>query len=371
MSLMDRLKDYFTNKVTLQKLLKVIAVLLIVFLLSKTWPVWNKIFKILITILKPFLIGFTIAYVLEPLVKSLQKRGLNKGLAIFLILVVAIFLFGLLMFKLFPLLYNESANFINTLNQTFKDLFNLYKESANSQSEIVEGVFIQISKSLANLQSATLDYFGLMITDFISGSIKAITTLLFSLIVAIYTLLDFESIKKAVKVNSALLFTDLPIYLAAVDKILSNFVKSKLVIMLIYFSEYTLVFYLLGHKAYLMIGILYVFATLVPYLGGMVVTAIGILTGLTMPRTNLFILIVLIGIMSQIDGYFISPYFFKKGLKVHPLGSILMVFVGATMFGPLGIMIALPIYISLREISSVYKEIHGIKDEELAYEKNI
>ncbi len=369
MSLANRFKNYFKNKVTLEKLLKVIAILAIVFLLSQTWPVWHKLYRTLITILKPFLIGFTIAYVLAPLVESLEKRGLHKGLAITLIIFIAILVFGWLILKLFPLLYNESGNLINTLNTTFKDLLLWYKESANSQSEIVEGLFLQISKSLANLQKGLLDFFGSIITDFISGSIKFLTTFLFSLIVAIYTLLDFDRVKKMLKKSSALIFADLPIYLSAVDKTMSNFVKSKLVIMLIYFSEYTLVFYLLGHKAYLMIGIMYVFATLVPYLGGMVVTFVGILTGLTMPRTNLFALILLIGVMSQIDGYFISPYVFKKGLKVHPLASILMIFIGATLFGPIGIMIALPVYISLREVVRVYRKIHGIKDKELANEE--
>lgn len=371
MSLVDKIKEFFNNEITLSRLLKVVAILLIIFLLTQTWPTWLVVFQYLITIFKPFMIGFTIAYVLHPLVRFLEKKGLKKGLAIGLIVLLSVALMTWISFNLFPLFYDEAGSFINSISNSINKIFTLYQDNASNPSEVLEGVIQQIDKSFAGLQKDFIDFFGVFVTNIISGSINVFTTFLFSLAVAIYTLVDYEKVKCIIKSGSLLIHKSLPIYLSAIDKKIGVYIRSTLVLMAIYFTEYTLAFYLLGHKGYLMIGILYVLATLVPYIGGMIVTGIGILTGLTMPRVNLIALIVIIGIMSQIDGYFISPYVYKKGVKIEPLWSLLVVFIGSALFGPVGIMLSVPTYVSIREVKRVYKERHGLISKEIEDEKNI
>lgn len=371
MGLADKSKSFFNKEVTLTRLLKAVLILLIIFLLSQTWSVWQSLLKYLFKIFKPFIIGFTIAYVVSPLVTFLEKKGLKKGLAIALILLIGISLFAWLIISILPLIYDESGSFFNSISGSIDSLFMWYQDNANNPSEVIEGIIQQVSQSLAGLQKSFFDSAGVFVTGFISGSINVFTTLLFSLAVAIYTLADYDKVKSSINKVGSLINKDIPIYLAAIDEKISVYVKSTLILMVIYFFEYTLAFYLLGHKGFLIIGILYVLATLVPYIGGMVVTAIGILTGLTMPRNNLIALIVIIGIMSQIDGYFISPYVYKKGVKIEPLWSLLVVFIGSAILGPVGIMIAVPFYITIREIIRVYKDRNFVESKELLNEESI
>lgn len=371
MSLVEKLKNFLNEEVTLSRLLKVTSILVIIFLLGQTWPIWKTVWKYLIAIFKPFVIGFTIAYVLHPLILFLEKKGLKKTLAIGLVFLLMVALLVWITFNLFPMFYNETGEFIGSINSSVDVIFKWYQDNATNPSEILEGIIKQLNNSIAGIEKGLLDSIGKFVTNFISGSINVLTTFLFSITVALYVLADFKNVKISIKNGANLIHKDLPIYLSAIDEKLGVYVRSTLVLMLIYFTEYTLVFYLLGHKGYLMIGILYVLATLVPYIGGMIVTVIGILTGLTMPKTNLIALIVIIGIMSQIDSYFISPYVYKKGVKVQPLWSLLVIFIGSALFGPVGIMISVPVYVSVREVIRIYKERNKSFGEEFIDEENL
>ncbi|NLC54641.1 MAG: AI-2E family transporter [Erysipelothrix sp.] len=370
MNLFNKAKNNLNKEVTLVRLLKIVAILLIIFLLSQTWSTWKVIWNYFIKIFKPFIIGFSIAYVVSPLVAYLEKKGLKRSLAIGLIILLVFSLLTWITVNLLPMFYDEAGNFINSMSNSVNVMFKWYKDNSTNPSEVIEGIVNQVNNAFMSFQKGFIDFIGKFLTNFISVSINALTTMLFSFTVAIYVLADFKKVKRSIKKASSSIHESLPVYLAGIDKTMGTYIRATLVLMVIYFTEYTLAFYFLGHKGFLMIGVLYVLATLVPYIGGMIVTVIGILTGLTMPKTNLIALIVIIGIMSQIDGYFISPYVYKKGVKVEPLWSLLVIFIGSALFGPVGIMISVPTYISIREVIKIYKSrnneiIEEILDEEI------
>lgn len=368
MSKLQRIKSFINEDVTLFRLLKTLVFLGIIFLFLQTWGFWQTLFKYTFKSLKPFLIGFIIAYTLSPLVKFLEDRGVKRGIAIFLILAITIMLFMLVIFNLVPMLYDEFSIFINSINRSIDMILKWYQESFVDPSEILEGILNQLNTTFGDLQNNALDFFKVLITNIISGSISFLTTMIFSIAIAIYMLADFDKFKLNINNLANKVSLNLPIYLKAIDKNMSVYLKSSIILMTIYFIEYTFIFFIMGHKAYLMIGVLYILATFVPYIGGMIVTVIGILTGLTLPKANLIILIILVMIMSQIDGYVTSPYVYKKGVKIEPLTSLLIVFVGSAFFGALGIMLSMPIYVMIRAVYNVRKENEDLDIKELDYE---
>ena len=239
MSLVEKIKDFFNNEITLSRLFKVVAILLIIFLITQTWPTWQSTFRYLVQILKPFLIGFTVAYVVHPLVAWLEKKHIKKGIAIGLIFLLGILLFAFIIINLFPMFYEEAGAFFTSITSSVDTLFSWYKDNASNPSELLDGIIKQINQSFAGLQKGFFDFFGVFITNLISGSINVVTTGLFSLTVAIYALADYDKVKASVKRGSSLVHKDLPIYLSGIDKSIGVYVRSTLVLMLIYFIEYT------------------------------------------------------------------------------------------------------------------------------------
>lgn len=365
MNNVQKIKSFFKEESLLIKSLKVIAILLIVYLVSLTWNVWTTILGYAFASLKPFIYGFIIAYILNPLVTFLEKKGLKKPLAIALIIIVTIVVITWILLTLFPMIYEEFGVFLNSINSSIEFISKWYFENTQDPSGILAGIIQQMESSFGGIQNSILDFMKVFITNLISTSLNVFTTMLFSITIALYMLSDFQAFKNKVKRLSSKISFKMPLYLEAIDVEMGLYVRSTLILMLVYFVEYTTIYFVLGHKGYLMIGLLYVvIGTLVPYVGGMIVTAIGILTGLTLPGTNLILLIVLVMVASQVDGYVTSPFIYKKGVKVEPLASLLIVFIGSAVFGVVGVMLAMPIYVSLRAIGNVNKSFEKEKDEE-------
>lgn len=367
MNSVEKVKQFFKEESMLLKLLKIIGVLLIIYLVSLTWNVWTTILSYALTALKPFIYGFVIAYILHPLVQFLEKKGLKKSIAIVLIIVVTLVVITWIALNLFPMFYEEFGLFLNSINSSIEQISKWYFDNTQDPSGVLAGIIKQLESSFGGIQNTILDVMKVFITNFISTSLNIFTTMLFSITIALYMLSDFQGFKNKVKKLSSKISSKIPLYLEAIDVEMGHYVRSTLILMLVYFVEYTSIYFILGHKGYLMIGILYVvIGTLVPYVGGMIVTAIGILTGLTLPKTNLILLIVLVMVASQVDGYVTSPFIYKKGVKVEPLASLLIVFIGSAVFGVVGVMLAMPVYVSLRAIGQVNKASKEDVEEELS-----
>lgn len=356
MNNVEKVKSFFKEESRLFTIVKVVLILLAVYLLSLTWNVWTNLLKTAFTALKPFIYGFVIAYILNPLVNFMEDKGIKKPIAITLILIFIIAIFILIVVTLFPMFYEEFTIFLNSINNSITHIVNWYTENAQDTSGILASMINGLESNFTAIQNSALDFMRTFITNIISASFNVLTTSLFTITITLYMLSDFAKFKDTVKRLSLKISPNFPSYLEAIDLDMEMYVRSTLLLMLVYFVEYTAIYFIMGHKAYLMIGLLYVvIGTLVPYVGGMIVTVIGILTGLTLPLTNLLVLIVLVMLASQVDGYVTSPMIYKKGVKVEPLASLLIVFVGSAVFGVIGVMLAMPIYVSLRAVSNVKK----------------
>jgi len=115
-----------------------------------------------------------------------------------------------------------------------------------------------------------------------------------------------------------------------------------------YFSSISriyLVFFLIGHPNYLVLGILAAFTTIIPYFGAFIVDILALLIA-SVISTKLFVLtVIVIIICPQLDGYVIGPKIYGKTNRLHPLVSIFAVFAGGILGGFWGIILSLPVAI--------------------------
>lgn len=357
MNTVGKIKKHFEGQKLIYQLTIVLMVLAICLILSMTWNIWSTILNYAFTSLKPFIIGFIVAYILNPLVNFLNKKGLSKGLSILLIILVTSGFIYVVIVNLFPMLYQEFINFVGSIGNSIDTIVKWYTETSKDPSGFLGAFIEQLSVSFQGIESNLLEIVRVFLTNIFSASLNFFTSLLFSITITIYMIADFQKFKDNMKRLAGKINPDWPYYLEEIDKEMGVYVRSTLVLMFVYFMEYTFIYYIMGHKGYLMIGILYVVVgTLVPYIGGMIVTGIGLLTGLALPLNKLVILMVLVMVLSQVDGYVTSPMIYKKGVKIEPLTSLLLVFIGSAVFGFVGVMLSMPFYIVVRSIMNVKKE---------------
>ena len=104
--MLKRFLKKIEQRFSIYTLCKVICVLLILFLLIKTQVVWGSWYRMLRSILQPFIIGFVLAYVMHPLVEFLEKKGIPKNFSIIAIWVCVLVFLIVMLVMLMPVLYD-------------------------------------------------------------------------------------------------------------------------------------------------------------------------------------------------------------------------------------------------------------------------
>ena len=126
--------------------------------------------------------------------------------------------------------------------------------------------------------------------------------------------------------------------------------------MIIQLFEYSILFLIIGHPNWLILGILACITTVIPYFGGLITNIIAIILATVISPRLLVLTIIICLIFPQLDGYLISPKVYGKTNNVNPLITIMVVSVGGTIAGVVGIIAALPCYLLVRTTYNFFKK---------------
>lgn len=130
----------------------------------------------------------------------------------------------------------------------------------------------------------------------------------------------------------------------------------------------------------LLIGMLCGFLNIIPYIGPWIGAAIGIifigaanvnLDFYTNTMPQIYGLLITVVVVRLIDDFVFQPFFYSRSVNAHPLEIFIVIVVAGTLYGIIGMMLAIPVYTVLRVIAkeflSEYKIVRtltrGIDDE--------
>lgn len=336
------------NKIN-YKLLNILLVILIICLLYWISGLWIGIFEKIIAIIFPFLLAFAVAYALYPFSKKIINLGIPKWLSIgiiYFILIGSIILIGIVVV---PMFYDQVVLFLSNISAVITDISAKYEIDLG----VIQTSFSEISKDL-------LKDIGSHISDgaitIVNTSISVITNLIIVVIVSVYFLYDMEDIRKNIKKKLKSKKNRSYNYIKRLDCEVNNYFSGLLKNILIQFFEYTIVFFLIGHPNYLILGILAAITTIIPYFGGLIINILALVIA-SVVSTKLFVLTLIVCIVCpNIDGYIIGPKVYGKTNKLHPLVNIFAVFAGGILGGFWGIVVSLPIAIIIIATYKFFKE---------------
>ena len=355
MDTIKRVKEFFERDFFLNRLLRILVILLVVYLITLTSGVWRYLVKVGKIVLLPFVAGFGIAYIVHPMVSFFERRKISKKISIPVIILLLILLFVWIIISLFPLIYNDAISFINSISESVGKLYTWYLESSEEPSQLV-GIITDTFITFLNDYKSWFPNLTVLLPQIINTIIDFFTNAVLAIIIAIYVLFDYRKIAQSVLSVAQMIHKDLPDYILGVDEKVSVYIRSLLILMVIKFVEYSLLYYLIGHKYWIIMAFLMSAGLLIPYFGATLANLIGIFTALTMSPLSVVLLSVAIVILSIIDGYVISPLVHSRKSEVKPLWTLFSVFLGGTLFGGIGIMLAIPGYMSIKVIIHIYRE---------------
>ena len=326
----------YKNKIN-YKLLNFLILMGLLYIIVTNIGTWFNIFSSIISICMPFIIAFAISYALNPIVRLVSK-GIRKSLAVTIVVVVFTAIIITLLVITLPLLYNQLVMFATNFGKVIEDVGNRFNINLDFISDSSKGYLNDIITSLGNfLKDGSIDIVGK------TASFLGKTVICY--VVSIYFLAYMDKIKETVANFLKQVKYKYFRYVKALDTELSNYLKGLLTFIVIQFFEYSFVFFIIGHPNWFLFGVLASLTTVIPYFGGLITNLLALLTASVISPSLFIATLVICLIFPQLDGYVISPRVYGKTNNVNPLVTIMMVSIGGTVGGPLGIIIALPIYI--------------------------
>ncbi|AIQ64820.1 permease [Paenibacillus stellifer] len=332
--------------------LGIIFILLILYLGEKVSVLFSPVGRIVNLLLVPFMFAGFFYYLLRPLVNYLERRKLKRPLAILLIYLVFLALFAIFWVAVWPTLQEQIQNFINNAPFIVQDIqFQFNKLSDNP----VIGRYLG---GESDLTARLYQYLQNAVT-WVTNSMSNLITVISNIVVVIATLpiLLYYMLKDSHKLPRILLGLVPRKYrkegqemLADIDSALSSFITTRVLLNVILGALLYIGFLIIGLPYALLLALVSIPLNFIPYIGA-ILSAIPILAVgfIESPMTALWSLIIIV-VAQQIQDNLLTPIITGKTLDIHPMTTVILVLVGGEFYGIIGVLIALPVYMTIKII---------------------
>lgn len=353
----EKIKEYIETTFSIGLLIRLLLLFTLFFIVYLTSDFWTIILKRAWGILRPFFFGFILAYILHPIVLFFEKKNIKKRYSIPVIYLLLLCGVGLLLFTLIPLLYNRVIEFFDTIYININYIERLLIEIDNKQvMSVIQGMLDEVVTYInSSYRELLLFQISGNLTSLVGLFFDYLVVFLLTIITSIYMLFDFENMKRVIKHIGEMFLPHFSIYMDACDDEVHIYIQSVIVLMAVKLVEYTFLYYLIGHHDFLLLGFLTAIGLFVPYFGAMIANGVGILTTLHLGVAKVLVLIIAIAILSNIDAYVIAPMIHSKRSVISPLWILFAVLIGGSIYGVIGVFLAIPVLLIVRSIIQTYQ----------------
>jgi predicted PurR-regulated permease PerM len=156
-----------------------------------------------------------------------------------------------------------------------------------------------------------------------------------------------------------------------IDKTLFTYVTGQFLIALADGILMYIGYKIIGLDYALLLAIFTMFLTVVPFLGPIIGVIPALFVALaTSPMMMLKVLVVLI-IVQQLEGNLVTPQVMGKKLNIHPITVILLLIAAGSIYGFIGILIAIPLYSVIKIIIKDVWKFYRLRQKKNFIDPNI
>ena len=323
----------FTQKTFRIGLLAVIIIAILHFL----WVVRSGLY--------PFIIASFFAYLLNPAVCNLERRGLSRPISILMIYGLVFGTIIVASARGIPIVIRELESFGRELPLmiTKGEEFIQFIQSQYHNSVLPYSLRLAVDNALINAQ-LEIQLFITEVVNSLIGLLSHSIGILITPILAFYLLNDWNEIKeKLLQLIPAKWRQECILICRDIDKVLSGVIRGQLTVALIVGVLVTVGLELLHVPYALLIGILAGILDIIPYFGAFIgATPAVTLAILTSPWLAMKV-VVLFFIIHQLEGSVIGPKILGESVGLHPLSVIFFLFIGGELGGLIGMLLGVPI----------------------------
>ncbi|MDD8049458.1 MAG: AI-2E family transporter [Thomasclavelia sp.] len=347
--------SFLSNKRITQTLINILILLVIIFMLIATSDLWIGIVNLFWLIIKPFLIGFVIAFVFNPLIEYLYKKIKNRGACVAIVYVGVIALLIALVALAIPSLYSSVSTMFPTLKSGLVAISKfIYAHFNFDISSLTGNITSEISKFI---QSETTVNSTISILNDVMSTLG--NTVIY-IVLAIYISLTWRRIRDLIKYYAGKIDQSLPSYLKEINYSLIAYVKAFAIGAVVQAITTMIMYLIIGHPNWMFLGIISGISSIIPYIGPIAANCLGLVTTLSLGPEYCIILLLLMFIQSTLVTYVIQPKIYSHQIGLSIMAVLFGILTGSTLFGPIGMVIAMPLLVTIKIVVEVYRCHHPI-----------
>lgn len=344
----DALKTFYTINKYLLPIFGIGAILLFIY------TFWQ--------VIMPFFLSFIIAYLLNPIINSLEYKAMSRTKAISFVYIIIFIILGISFTFLVPILTAE----IETLRVHLPEYIKFF------QSKFI---FFETKLSAMHPYFQKVDFSGKIIeqtTSFLQGFINDIPNFIGSVFsffyigilipfITFFLLKDGYSFRKnLIKIIPNKYFEMLLGLIFRLEQQLGNYIRGKLLQILIIAIIASIGLIILDVPYAIFLGIFAGIINVIPYIGPIIGSIPAMIVVFLTKQTlfPIFPVAILFGIVQLVDNIILQPVIVAKSIDMHPLLVIASLTFGGYVAGIWGMILGVPLIGMLKVlIQELLKEI--------------
>jgi predicted PurR-regulated permease PerM len=301
-------------------------------------------------ILTPFVAAGILAYICNPMVQRLCVWKVSRTIAVVLVMGGLLLLLALLLLIILPLLEKEVSRLVARLPDWIEaartHLFPLmqqwFGEDLQWDSAAVKNMLLSHWQSAGGLLGKLLPW----LSSSGGAVIGMLVKMLLIPIAMFYLLRDWNGlISRMDDLVPRHLHTKINEIVVELDRILAEFLRGQISVMLLMSVYYVMALWLAGLEFALPIGVVAGMLVFVPYLG--MITGLILATLVAVMQFSAFSSVVLVWVVfgagQLIEGMGVTPWLVGERVGLHPLAVIFALLAFGQLFGFFGLLLALPL----------------------------
>lgn len=332
-------------------------------IIFKEWHLKETIYVLLKTI-SPLFIGLFLAWLFDPIVTGLEKRGVRRVFGALLTYVVFVALIALLIGSIFPVLYDQINDFVKLVPTVFdnvKEWIESILMRFDTSTFDAESFKNNIFKNMEEFGTSLTSSLPTMVISIVKNFISGIGALVIGLIIGFYLSISFKNgtdafitlLPKSIRKDALDLVSE-------INNTCRSFVKGAIIDAGVIFVVSSIAFLLCGLKAPLLFGLFCGITNVIPYAGPYIGGIPAVIVAFSQGTTTGILVLICIVVIQAIEGNFLQAFIMSKSTKLHPVTIILGLLVFGYFFGILGMVVSTPIIGAIKAIFMFFNEKYAI-----------
>lgn len=319
-------------------------------------------------ILAPLIASIIIAFLMQGMVARLENWGVPHLLAVILATLVFVGGLALIVLVLLPGMWQQTVRLVGEIPELLDEWRSLLLLLPEKYPSWISEVQIE---QLINMAANRLGSLGQNIVSLSVTKLPVLLTMLvYIVLVPILVFFFLKDGQQVVQWLSRFLPNERPVMTQIWREMnlqIANYVRGKVIEILIVAAVSYLAFILLGLNYALLLALAVGLSVLIPYIGAAVVTLpVAMIAFFQWGWSSEFMMVVIVyGVIQMLDGNVLVPLLFSEAVNLHPIAIIVAVLFFGGIWGFWGIFFAIPLATLIKAIINAWPT----EDRVIAYSR--